>query len=123
MSRGKPMKVFYDSEFLEESGHIDVISMGFVRDDGCELYFVLNSFDTLKVARHGWLMQNVMSSIRHDEYTSHVTGLGTPVKDLELTDPDLRSPAEARQMILEFVDDIWPEFWAWYGAYEIGRAS
>ena len=61
----KPMRVYYDSEFLESYGHVDVISMGFVREDGKELYFVLNSFNTLAVARHNWLMQNVMTSIGH----------------------------------------------------------
>lgn len=113
------MKVWYDSEFLEESGHVDVISMGFVREDGRELYFVLNSFDTLKVARHDWLMKNVMTSIPHQEYTSHVTGLGTPVKDLLITDDEnLMSRGAARLAIMHFVSDIWPEFWAWYGAYD-----
>lgn len=114
----KQMKVFYDSEFLEESGSVDVISMGFVREDGKELYFVLDSFDTLKVARHGWLMNNVMTSIGHEEITSHITGTGQPVKDLKITDPALCSRLEARQMILDFCHDIWPDFWAWYGAYD-----
>lgn len=118
MSGGKPMKIFYDSEFEERNGFIDVISMGFVREDGRELYFVLNSFDTLSVARNDWLMKNVMSSIEHEEYTSHVTGLGTPIKDIDITDPRVMSKGQARQEILWFVEDIWPDFWAWYGAYD-----
>lgn len=113
------MRVYYDSEFLERSGHIDVISMGFVRDDGQELYFVLNSFDTLEVAKNDWLMKNVMSSIPHMEYTSHVTGIGTPVKDLILLKNDtLVTKQQARFRLLNFLSDIWPEFWAWYGAYD-----
>lgn len=112
------MSTTIDSEFLEEAGHIDVISMGFVREDGQELYFVLNSFNTLKVARNEWLMKNVMSSIGHIEVTSHVTGLGTPVKDLIITDADAVSPTAARRAVMDFVSDIWPEFWAWYGAYD-----
>jgi hypothetical protein len=118
MARGKPMKVWYDSEFEERNGFVDVISMGFVREDGEELYFVLDSFDTLSVARNDWLMRNVMSSITHLEITSHVTGLGTPVKDLIVTDEALVSRQGARHLIMEFVKDIWPEFWAWYGAYD-----
>lgn len=114
----KEMKVFFDSEFLEDSKTIDLISMGFVREDGKELYFVLNSFDTLAVARHGWLMANVMPSIGHEEITNYVTGMGTPVKDLVLTDENLVSRTEARQLVLDYVADIWPEFWAWYGAYD-----
>lgn len=113
------MKVFYDSEFLESYGHVDVISMGFVREDGRELYFVLNSFNTLAVANNDWLMENVMTSIPHVEYTSHVTGLGTPVKDILLVEnEDLMSRGAARLALLDFVSDIWPDFWAWYGAYD-----
>jgi hypothetical protein len=114
----KSMKVFYDSEFEERNGFVDVISMGFVREDGRELYFVLDSFDTLSVARNNWLMENVMPSIGHREITSHVTGLGTPVKDLYINDPSKLSKYLARQSILGFVSDIRPEFWAWYGAYD-----
>jgi hypothetical protein len=118
MARGKPMKVWYDSEFEERGGYVDLISMGFVREDGKELYFVLNSFDTLSVARNDWLMKNVMTSIPHIEITSHVTGLGTPVKDLIVKDENLVSRQGARNLIMDFVHDIWPEFWAWYGAYD-----
>lgn len=114
----KPMKVFYDSEFEERNGFVDVISMGFVREDGKELYFVLNDFNTLSVARNGWLMQNVMTSIGHEEYTSHVTGTGQPVKDLRITDPNACSKGEARQLLIDYLRDIWPDFWAWYGAYD-----
>lgn len=116
----KPMRVYYDFEFIEDSKHIEPISLGMVREDERELYMVFNDFDTLAVARNDWLMKNVMTSIPHVEYTSHVTGLGTPVKDFRLTDDSdhLVSKAEARRRILEFVEDIWPEFWAWYGAYD-----
>lgn len=118
MKLPKLMRVYYDSEFEESFGSVDVISMGFVREDGQELYFVLNDFNTLSVVRNEWLMKNVMSSIDHVEITSHITGLGTPVKDLVITDKAAVTKGQARQLILEFVEDIWPEFWAWYGAYD-----
>lgn len=112
------MKVFYDFEFLEDYHTIDPISVGMVREDGRELYIVFRDFDTLAVAKHQWLMENVMPYIGHEEYTSHVTGTGQPVRDLTITDPAAMSKQEARNAILAFVDDIWPEFWAWYGAYD-----
>ena len=114
----KKMRVYYDFEFLEDYKHIDPISVGMHRDDGKELYLVFNDFDTLAVANHDWLMVNVMPSIGHVEFTSHVTGLGTPVKDIQITDENAVSKVQARQAILSFVSDIWPEFWAWYGAYD-----
>lgn len=114
----KPMKVFYDFEFLEEYGTVDPISVGFVREDGKELYLVFNDFNTLKVAKHGWLMRNVMPFIGHEEITGWVTGTGQPVKDLWITDPDAVDKQQARRRIMDFLSDIWPEFWAWYGAYD-----
>ncbi len=114
----KSMKVFHDWEFEERHGFVDQISAGFVREDGAELYFVLNDFNTLSVAKNDWLMANVMPSIRHLEFTSHVTGIGTPVKDLAITDDAAVSKAGARGLIMEFVSDIRPEWWAWYGAYD-----
>ena len=78
----KTMRVYHDWEFEERHGFIDVISAGFVREDGQELYIVFNDFDTLSVARNEWLMANVMPSIGHVEITSHVTGTGQPVKDI-----------------------------------------
>ena len=114
----KQMKVFYDFEFIEDFGAVEPISLGMVRDDGKELYLVFNDFNTLKVARHAWLMQNVMPFIGHEEITSHITGTGRPVKDLIITDGDQCDRQQARQRILQFTEDIWPEFWAWYGAYD-----
>lgn len=89
-----------------------------MREDGRELYIVFNDFDTLSVARNDWLMENVMPSIGHREVTSHVTGTGTPVKDLWITDDATTTKAGARYAILDFVSDIKPEWWAWYGAYD-----
>lgn len=114
----KKMKVFYDFEFLEDYHHIDPISVGMVREDGQELYIVFDDFNTLAVAKRKWLMENVMPYIGHEEVTSHITGTGQPVKDLVITDDARMSKRLARKRILDFVDDIWPEFWAWYGAYD-----
>lgn len=114
----KPMKVFYDFEFLEDYRTIDPISVGMVREDGKELYLVFKDFNTLAVAKNPWLMKNVMPFIRHEEYTSHITGVGTPVKDLRITDEAGCLKQDARIEIMGFLSDIWPEFWAWYGAYD-----
>src|SRR6478609_2232858 len=114
----KTMNVFYDFEFEEKNRVVDPISVGMVREDGKELYIVFNDFDTLSVARNGWLMDNVMPFIGHEEFTSHVTGLGTPVKDLRITDPSAMSKTEARAEIMRFTFDITPEWWAWYGPYD-----
>lgn len=113
------MRVYYDFEFLEDYSHIDPISLGMFREDGKELYLIFQDCNTLAIARHGWLMKNVMKSIPHMEYTSHVTGTGQPVKDIGISDgPDVVTKQQARYRILTFLGDIDPEFWAWYGSYD-----
>ena len=58
------MKYTYDFEFIEHGKTIEPISMGMVNmDNDRELYLVFNDFDTRKVAKSGWLMENVMPSI------------------------------------------------------------
>jgi hypothetical protein len=113
------MKVMYDTEFLERpGGTIAPISIGMVREDGREYYAVYADMPTLEIARNEWLMENVMASIGHKQFTSHVTGTGQPVRDFFLTDPDAKPQSLIRMQILEFVYDIKPEWWAWYGAYD-----
>ena len=114
----KQMKVMYDTEFLEDGFSIDLISIGMVRADGKEFYAVSKEFDTRRVSRHEWLMGNVMPYIEHEEVINYTNVQGMPVKDLVITDPYAMTRREIRNGILEFVGDIWPEFWAWYGAYD-----
>src|SRR6266542_2866502 len=115
----KPMDVHDDTEFLERpASFISPISIGMVRADGNEYYAEYADMPTLEIARNDWLMENVMPSIPHVEFTSHITGMGTPVKDFRLTGPNAKPTWQIRQEILDFLSDIWPNFWAWYGAYD-----
>jgi hypothetical protein len=115
----KQMKIMYDTEFLErEGGTIMPISIGMVREDGKTYYAVYDDMDTLAIARNEWLMENVMTSIGHEQFTSHITGTGQPVRDFVLTDPARKTRAQIRQDIIDFVRDVWPDWWAWYGAYD-----
>lgn len=114
------MKYTYDFEFIEDGRTIEPISMGMVNmDNGQELYLVFNDFDTRKVAKHNWLMKNVMSSIDHEQFV--VTDFeGAPViRDIYVTHPGAVSKAEGARRLIEFVQgdpDI--EWWNWYGAYD-----
>lgn len=116
--KGKQTRYFYDTEFHEDGKTIDFISIGIVSEDGREYYAVSNEFDTRRVANNRWLMDNVMSSIDHDKFV--VTDFeGMPlVRDIYVTDSAAKSRAEIASDILEFVDGTWPDFWAWYGAYD-----
>jgi hypothetical protein len=115
----KRMKIMYDTEFLQLGGRqFDLISIGMVREDGQEFYAVSTEFDTVAVAREPWLMENVMTTIGHEEYTSWITGTGQPIKDLFITDPAGMSKRLIRDRIIEFTSDIIPEWWAWQGSVD-----
>lgn len=118
MASGKKVRYHYDTEFLEDGKTIDLISIGIATEDGREFYAVSNEFDTRRVARHNWLMENVMSSIEHEQFivADHD---GMPyVRDIHVTDKDSMSREDIKNGILAFVDGTWPEFWNWYGAYD-----
>lgn len=113
------MKYFYDTEFHEDGKTIDFISIGMVAEDGREFYRVSNEFDTRRVAKNEWLMDNVMSSIEHDKFVV-ADFYGKPlVRDIYVTDPNAYSKAQIAWDLASFVGgDRNAEFWAWYGAYD-----
>lgn len=113
------MRYFYDTEFLEDSRTIDLISIGIVAEDGRTYYAVSDEFDTRRVARHDWLMLNVMNSIEHDQFITY-DGDGFPaVRDIFVTDKAAKSKFQISREIADFVGaDRKPEFWAWYSAYD-----
>jgi 3' exoribonuclease, RNase T-like len=61
------MRVFYDTEFLEDGKTIRPISIGMVRDDGSEYYAI--SQDVTRgqlnraIRRNPWLMENVVPAL------------------------------------------------------------
>lgn len=113
------MKYFYDTEFHEDGKTIDFISIGILAEDGREFYAVSNEFDTRRVAKNDWLMENVMNSIDHDQFITYDFD-GTPaVRDIYVTD---KAAATRRQIAVDLMGfvgyDRKPEFWAWYSAYD-----
>ncbi len=114
----KQVKYFYDTEFHEDGKTIDFISIGIKCEDGREYYAVSNEFDTRRVASNNWLMDNVMSSIDHDKFVVADFDGSPLVRDIYVTDPAAKTKQEIAAEILDFVDGTWPDFWAWYGAYD-----
>lgn len=115
----KRVKYFYDTEFLEDGRTIDLISIGIHCEDGREFYAVSTEFNKRRVANNDWLMENVMTSIGHEINLEWPNGpYEVPTRTLVVTDPAAMSRAAIRQGILSFVAGTWPEFWAWYGAYD-----
>jgi hypothetical protein len=87
------VRIWFDTEFIEDGKTIDLISIGLVREDGTELY--LESADCNKSKASQWVVDNVFP---------HLTG--------EI----IRRP-EIAERIREFAGND-PEFWAYYADYD-----
>lgn len=113
------MRYMYDCEFHEDGKTIDFISIGIVNELGESYYAVSNEFNTRRVAQNNWLMDNVMTSIPHQQFIVY-DGDGFPaVRDIYVTDDRAKSKFQISRDIAHFVGaDRKPEFWAWYSAYD-----
>ncbi len=112
------MKVWYDTEFLEEGygNPLHLISIGLVAEDGREYYAVNNEVGinplNSKIAGHGWLMLNVVSSLPLLEKNAYNFWL-------DFEHPDVKSRLSIRNEVDAFLMDTPDlELWAWYGAYD-----
>ena len=87
------MRIFFDTEFIDNGVTVDLISIGMVRDDGAEYYAEPAECDRSKGC--DWVHKNVM--------------------------PHLTGPMKARDQIAheitQFCGDR-PEFWAYYASYD-----
>src|SRR5882762_5629922 len=74
------MKIWYDTEFLEDGKTIELISIGMVREDGEEYYAVVDvgAITWLRITQHDWLMRNVIPSLPLQNRTSLDTWLSVP---------------------------------------------
>ena len=89
------MKIFYDTEFIEDGKTIDLISIGMIREDGETYYAISSEFD--ESAANEWVKENVLSKLE---------------KDVER-----KSRKQIADEILEFVGEE-PEFWAYFADYD-----
>lgn len=93
MSRA--VRYFFDTEFIERPGLLDLISIGMVDDDGREFYAVSSEFDARNA--DDWVKVNVLA---------------------KLGDTPRESRASIRDRLLTFIGDTKPEFWAYFSSYD-----
>lgn len=86
------MKVFFDTEFMENGRTIDPLSIGLVREDGAELYL---EFPADLTRASSWVQANVLPYLHGDITPFHV----------------------AREQIVEFAGEA-PIFWAYFADYD-----
>ena len=114
------MRVYYDTEFLEDGSTIGLISIGMIREDGSTYYAVVNDDDLIgRACEHPWLRENVIPSLPVKVLRSDREGVlwkwdknhvdARCVKDrADIAD-------EVRDFILRYPD---PQLWADYCAYD-----
>ncbi|MCC5574528.1 3'-5' exoribonuclease [Microtetraspora sp. AC03309] len=112
-------KIFYDTEFLEDGERIHLISIGMVAEDGRELYAVNRDMPVKLIAKHSWLMANVVPYLPrlHGDARLHA-GRRNPLA-LDWQHRDIKSRARIADEVRDFIvatPDV--ELWAWYGAYD-----
>jgi hypothetical protein len=94
-------KFFYDTEFIEYPGCIDLISIGIVDENGRSFYAISNEFDESKAS--DWVKDNVISKL--------------PPKSLSFWMPR----CEIRDAVIDFIlptKDHPIELWAYYADYD-----
>lgn len=87
------MKIWFDTEFIEDGRTIDLISIGMVAEDGREYYAEVMECDYSKADE--WVRENVLS---------HLAG-------------DVRPRAQIAKDIIAFAGTN-PEVWAYYADYD-----
>lgn len=93
------MRIFYDTEFLEDGKTIDLISIGMIDEGGNELYLVNRDAVWERIRADDWLMANVVPHL--------------PPTDSKCW----ASHDEIRSRVAGFCGEK-PEFWADYAAYD-----
>jgi hypothetical protein len=115
------VRFFYDTEFLEDGHTIELISIGFVGEDGREYYAVSEDVTHGKLERrirkHDWLMANVVPSLPkpYGDWNLHMPKRWLFNYHAQEVKPRHRIADEVRDFLLV---DGQPELWAWYGAYD-----
>lgn len=91
----RTVRYFFDTEFIERPGLLDLISIGMVDDVGREFYAVSSEFDASNADE--WVRENVLA---------------------KLGDTPRESRAAIRDRLLAFIGDTKPELWAYFADYD-----
>jgi hypothetical protein len=102
------MKIFLDTEFIENGKTIEPISIGLVRSDGEEYYAEFVETDLSKA--NDWVKENVIPSLKsvHSDYAGW---------DAESDPAILKTNEEICNQIVDFVGEK-PEFWGYFADYD-----
>jgi len=111
------MRIYYDTEFLEDGETIELISIGMVAEDGREYYAVNRKMPIRRIRRNSWLMENVVPGLPRAYGERRMT---QPKRWLyDYASPLSKEPIKIAGEVADFIratPDV--ELWASYGAYD-----
>jgi len=111
------VRVYYDTEFLEDGRTIDLISIGMVAEDGRELYLVNSEAPWRRIRKHDWLMANVVPHLPkpHGDWRNQAPKSWL----VDFWNPAVKPKARIADAVRQFLADTPAvELWADYGAYD-----
>lgn len=123
-----PVRIFYDTEFLEDGRTIDLISIGMVvceyRPDrhqyevAADFYAVNRDAPWDRIAAHPWLRGNVLPSLPGSWQDGGSTdeSIWRPDESDQSVHPLADIAPQVEAVITAGGEDV--ELWAWYGAYD-----
>lgn len=97
------MKIFFDTEFIEDGRTIDMLSIGLVREDGATYYAEVIDSIPLWDTADPWVKENVIAHLKSNNTAEFV--------------PELKLKKQIAKDIVEFVGEK-PEFWAYFADYD-----
>lgn len=118
------MRIWYDTEFIDTGTHIELLSIGMVREDGKTYYAVVQDLNLMLKAYNWtsngeyWLRNNVMNSLPVKvQPKDRVYPL---IWDMDHPDVGaIRIRSNIGREIRKFCTEKGtPELWAWYAAYD-----
>jgi len=111
------VRIFYDTEFLEDGNTIALISIGLIAEDGRQLYLVNRDMPIRRIKKHSWLMANVVPSLPKAYGERRLT---MPKRWLfDYTNPAVKHRPRIADEVAAFIQATPdPQLWAWYGAYD-----
>lgn len=104
------MNYFFDTEFIEHAGGVELVSIGIVNEQGARFY--RESIDFNPELADEWVRKNVFGKLNYNPFDKEhrIEGYANGV---------LASNKTIAEHILKFVgDDQEPVFYAYYGAYD-----